>query len=194
MKDFEQRYYNVEMSLEKREDGTVRAIEGHAAVFNSLSVDLGGFKERVNPGFFDGVLENDVRAVINHDPSLILGRNKANNLKLSVDSRGLLFRIEPVGKRSYELDLIESLDRGDISQASFSFRTKEDLFTEENGQIIRELIRAEELLDVSPVTYPAYVETDVARRSLDSWKEEQKPKGLKLALLDLDLQLMSHRI
>ena len=172
----EKRIFDTELKVEKRDDGTAKAIEGHAAVFNVLSENLGGFREKIAEGAFDSVLDDDVRALIDHDSSKILGRSKAGNLKISVDKTGLKYRIEPVATRSYENDLIQSLERKDVDQSSFGFRVDEDKWEEdEDGLITRTIIKIRRLFDVSPVTFPAYPQTDVAKRSLDKWKSENEP-------------------
>lgn len=173
----EKRIFDTELTVEKREDGTAKSIEGHAAVFNKLSENLGGFREKIAVGAFDQVLNDDVRALIGHDPDKILGRTKAGNLKLSVDKIGLKYRIKPVGTRSYELDLVESLERKDVDQSSFGFRVDEDKWDEDDeGRITRTILKIRRLYDVSPVTFPAYPQTDVAKRSLDKWKTENEPE------------------
>ncbi|GEM_PF-217816 len=141
-------------------------ISGYASVFNSLSDDLGGFRERVKPGAFnrDMTPDSDVRALRDHEPSMILGRTKAGTLRLSTNNKGLLAEIDPpdttVGR-----DTVESIKRGDLDGMSFSFRAMRDGWKVEDGQNIRELHDVK-LGDVSVVTYPAYPATSVGMRSL----------------------------
>lgn len=145
---------------------------GHAAVFNSLSVDLGMFREQVDPEAFDRSLADgdDVRALWNHDPGLVLGRTASGTLTLGTDERGLTFQVTPPDT-VWARDLLVSVERGDVSQASFGFLMRKDTWDEESGPLpIRTLLDVK-LLDVSPVTYPAYAATDtVAQRSLDTWR------------------------
>src|SRR5437899_12214900 len=98
-------------------------IEGYAAVFNTYSHDLGGFIERVKPGAFSRglFLKQDVRALINHDPNLVLGRTKSGTLALAEDTKGLKF-VAVLPNTQYARDLHESVSRGDIDQCSFSFK------------------------------------------------------------------------
>jgi len=165
----------IDGTLEKRtftfaelrvEDGDKPKITGHAAVFNKLSENLGGFRERIAPGAFEKTIEkSDVRALINHDSNLVLGRNKSGTLRLEEDKRGLAIEIDPPDT-SYARDLIESLKRGDIDQMSFGFVATKDSWEHVEGkESIRTLLEVE-LFDVSPVTYPAYPQTDVKVRSL----------------------------
>jgi len=140
---------------------------GHAAMFNSLSEDLGGFRESIAPGAFAKSLESaDIRALFNHDSNIVLGRNKAGTLRLSEDASGLAIEIDPPDTQAAR-DLMVSLQRGDINQMSFGFRTITDKWEKRDGEWLRTL-REVELFDVSPVTYPAYAATDIAVRSMQA--------------------------
>ncbi len=138
-----------------------RRIEGYAAVFNELSEDLGGFRERIRRGAFSQSLRNgaDVRALIDHEPSLILGRTKAGTLQLREDERGLHFSVE-VPRNATGEGILESVSRGDVDQCSFAFRVRKDAWPFPHT---RELLEVD-LFDVSVVTYPAYPQTTVAVR------------------------------
>lgn len=155
----------VEIRAERAEAGRPSRITGHAAVFNKLSDPIaGGFRERIRPGAFSNTIRiADVRALFNHDTNYVLGRVKSGTLRLREDAVGLWFETEPPDT-SWASDLMMSIDRGDIDQASFGFRAIKDRFTQENGQTIRELLEVE-LFDVSPVTFPAYPQTDIQARS-----------------------------
>jgi hypothetical protein len=170
------------MSTETREvrtftDSEIRAITaegdkpkivGHAANFNSLSADLGGFREMIAPGAFTETLKTaDVRALFNHDANIVLGRNKAGTLRMFEDGDGLAFEIDPPDTQLIRDMVISPISRGDVSQCSFGFRTIKDLWEKVNGEVVRTLLQVE-LFDVSPVTYPAYNSTDVAMRSMDA--------------------------
>jgi hypothetical protein len=152
-------------------------IVGYAAVFDALSENLGGFREMIAPGAFDAVLDDDVRAVINHEPSLILGRTKAGTLTISQDTIGLRYSVEAPGT-SYANDFLLSARRGDITQSSFRFQVDQDDWAEdEDGRIIRTIRSFKRLLDVSPVTYPAYPDATVAVRALEQFQEQNR-RGL----------------
>ncbi len=170
----EKRTYNSTMEIRSAEDGKPTVLRGHAAVFDSLSENLGGFREKIAPGAFDEVLENDVRGLFNHDPNYVLGRTRSGTLKLNTDVSGLAYEIE-LPDTSTARDLTKSIERGDISQSSFGFRVEEDKWEEdEDGRVIRTITKVKELLDVSPVTYPAYTSTDATMRSLQQFSEKKQ--------------------
>lgn len=175
MKDRERRTFEVVgLKVERRaEDGQPSRLAGHAAVFNSLSVDLGGFRERIEPGAFAATIaEDDIRALFNHNPDFVLGRNVAGTLRLAEDDRGLAIGIDLPDTQAAR-DLSVSIERGDITGMSFGFRTISDQWEMQDGDAVRTLL-AVKLFDVSPVTFPAYPETDVAVRSLEAWKEQDE--------------------
>ena len=167
MRPSERRYYTTE--FEARAVGSEFRIQGHAAVFNRLSQDLGGFVERIAPGAFTKTIqEADVRALFNHDASLILGRTKAGTLRLAEDKTGLLYDVE-LPDTSYGRDLMVSIERGDVTQSSFGFRVIDDSWDRTDDGYPMRTLREVSLQngDVSPVTYPAYSDTDVASRALE---------------------------
>lgn len=156
-------------TIEVREaEGDEMVLEGYAAVFNS-ETDLGAFREVIKPGAFDDVMDNDVRALINHDPNLVLGRTTNGTLKLEQDERGLKYRVE-LGKQQYAKDFYESVKRGDISQSSFAFTIDKQSWNEE--RTVRSVDKVRQLLDVSPVTYPAYSAATVQARDLPPEPEQ----------------------
>lgn len=156
-------------TIEVREaDGEEMILEGYAAVFNS-ETDLGHFREVIKPGAFDDVMSNDVRALINHDPNLVLGRTTNGTLELSQDERGLKYRVK-LGAQQYAKDFYESVKRGDISQSSFAFTIDKQSWNEE--RTVRSVDKVRQLLDVSPVTYPAYAAATVQARDLQPEVEQ----------------------
>ena len=168
------RSFDTILEIEERE-GKAPKITGHAAVFNSLSEPMWGFREKIATGAFDTILEDDVRALFNHDSNMILGRTKSGTLKLGIDERGLTYEIDPPNT-SYSNDLLESMKRGDVTQSSFGFVIDEDDWHEdEEGRIIRTIKKVKRLYDVSPVTYPAYEAADSTVRSLEDFQTRKKP-------------------
>lgn len=149
------------------DEGESRTIRGYAAVFDSLSQPLFGFREVIRKGSFKKtVRESDIRALWNHDPNYVLGRKSARTLRLEEDDKGLLTRIFPPSTQ-WARDLMHSIERGDVSQMSFGFQTIKDRWMPagEDGLPVRELLEVR-LLDVSPVTFPAYQQTEVHVRAL----------------------------
>lgn len=142
-------------------------IAGYAAVFNTRSADLGGFREEIAPGAFADTLRGggEVLALVEHDPKLCLGRRSAGTLSLREDDRGLFVEIDPpdttVGR-----DAIENIRRKDIQGMSFRFpRGAKDTWRVENGETVRTLQKCG-LLEVTLTTIPAYPDTTVGLRSL----------------------------
>ena len=162
----ERRYYTTDFHV--RTTGRRMRIAGHAAVFDSTSQDLGGFVERIAPGAFRKTLrEADVRALFNHDPNLVLGRTGAGTLRLAEDRSGLAYEVE-LPDTTVGRDLAVSIERGDVTQSSFGFRAIADRWTRtEDGTPLRTLTEVSlHNGDVSPVTFPAYLATDVATRAV----------------------------
>ena len=192
----EKRYYEIESRLTKKNGQDV--VVGHAAVFNSLSEDLGGFREKIMPGAFDDVLKNDVRAYFNHDPNFLLGRTSAGTLRLSVDEKGLRYELD-VPNTTAGRDLKENLRLGNITQSSFAFTIGKDGDSwerNEDGADIRIINKVNRLYDVSPVSLPAYPSANdlaLAQRSnfLDKEKtrkeDEQKYESNSLLYLKINL-------
>lgn len=160
-----------ELRATKTDDGK-QYLEGRAASYNVLSEDFGYWQERIIPGAFTRAVteKQDVRHLINHDPSLVLGRTAAGTLELAEDDKGLTFRTL-LPDTSYARDLAISVDRGDINECSFGFMALNTAWVEEvdpandkNMLYIREL-RDLDLFDISTVTYPAYPSTDTELNS-----------------------------
>jgi HK97 family phage prohead protease len=147
-----------------------RTVTGYAAKFNSPSEDM-GFVEFIEPGAFAEALENsDVRCLFNHDPNLILARTASGTLKLTEDEVGLRYEFD-IPETTFGNDFRTMLKRGDISQSSFSFTVREQVWEEDikpdgSYSYSRRIKKVERLYDVSPVTYPAYPDTDVALRAM----------------------------
>lgn len=154
-----------ELRVSREKDGPTK-INGHAAKFDVLSDDIGGFRERIAPGCFAKTIQSDdIRALWNHDANIVMGRNKAGTLRLWEDSAGLAYEVDAPQNQFIRDMVLSPIERGDVSQCSFGFYTVMDKFTKVDGEWIRTLLEVE-LFDVSPVTFPAYNSTDVAVRSL----------------------------
>lgn len=159
-------------------DSNKITIRGHASVFDRLSEDLGGFRERIMRGAFRKTLDEgqDVRLLINHEPYPVLARTRSKTLELREDPRGLHVYAD-VAPTTFAQDLRTSMQRGDIDQMSFGFRVAKggDSWVEEAGQIIRTVTSFDSLLDVSIVTFPAYPQTDVSARQAVVTPDESGP-------------------
>lgn len=163
----EYRYLTTEVEL--RADGTgPRRLIGHAAVFNRDAeigpVDDWGWLERIAPGAFRTAIdEDDVRALFNHDPNIVLGRNRAGTLRMSEDAVGLAVDIQLPDTQAAR-DVLHLIERGDVSQMSFGFSVRRQMWEELEDGKVRRTIQDVRLFDVSPVTFPAFPSTDVAVR------------------------------
>lgn len=156
------------VEFRKKDENTMR-FSGHAAVFDELSENLGGFREQIKRGAFKDVLTDDVRLLVNHDSNLLLARTKSGTLELSEKPGGLYVEADIDTRQSYAQDLVIAMERGDMSQMSFAFGSgvEDDWDEDEDGRLIRTIKRFKSLFDVSPVTYPAYPQTDAGLRSAD---------------------------
>ena len=177
---------SVPVRIETRADGT-KGLVGYAAVFYRAD-DSGtefwlwdNYVERIMPGAFDEVAQDDVRALFNHDPSRVLGRAASKTLSLVSDDTGLRYEIELPKTREAE-DLAILVERGDVTGSSFAFTPTSVTYREEEDLTIRE-INGVTLYDVGPVTYPAYEATSVSVRDadiceakveLEKWQREQR--------------------
>ena len=157
-------------------EGMKTKLRGHALVFNSLSENLGFFREMIAPEAVDRTFsENiDVRALVDHDPAKILGRLTAHTLTMAKDKRGLSVEIDPPDT-SYSRDVIESVRRGDITGMSFAFRGLKDQWDETTDPPTRTVLDMR-VHEVSIVTFPAYPATDVAaaQRSLEQHRADMR--------------------
>lgn len=181
----------VGTKFETREDGENLSIEGYFAVFNSIYEIVPGMSESIAPGAFSKTLSGDIRALINHDTTLVLGRTKANTLQLREDNHGLWGHIDINPNDTDAMNLYERVKRGDVDQCSFGF----DILSEEtdfrDDGSVHWTIKEVELYEVSPCTFPAYEETnisarakereDLLKRKNEAWKDAilKKLKGEK---------------
>lgn len=155
---------SIASDLKTREKEDEMIIEGYFAVYNTETELWPGAFEEIAPGAFDNTLSNDIRALINHDTSLVLGRTKAGTLELKTDSRGLWGRIKINSNDTDAVNLYERVKRGDVDQCSFGFNIiSEETDYREDGTI-KWTIKEVDLHEVSVCTFPAYEETGVQAR------------------------------
>lgn len=176
----------ISTEFQTREDGEDLKIEGYFAVFDSVYEMAPGLTESIAPGAFTKTLSRDIRALTNHDTTLVLGRTKAHTLELREDNHGLWGSVTINPKDSDAMNLYERVKRGDVDQCSFGFDIRsEDTDIREDGSI-HWTIREVDLYEVSACTFPAYEETGIAarakerdeinERALTAWKVNARKK------------------
>lgn len=159
-------------------------IEGYFAVFNKPTELWPGAFEEIAPGAFDETLGNDIRALINHDTTLVLGRNKSGTLEIKVDSHGLWGRIKINPNDTDAVNLYERVKRGDVDQCSFGFNILEESTEWRDDGTVKWTIEKIDLHEVSVCTFPAYEDTGVQARhdevkQHDQRQREQRKNNLK---------------
>ena len=158
----------------RAEDGNLY-VEGYFAVFGSEYRMWDRGVETIDPGAFEGALEGDIRALVNHDTALVLGRTTAGTLTLRADAIGLWGSILINQADQDAMNLYERVKRGDVSQCSFGFDILDQRMEErEDGTTVWTILRVK-LYEVSVVTFPAYEDTAVAARKKD-WNDIQARK------------------
>lgn len=186
----------------RSEDGQEqKKIVGYALKFNTWSEDLGGFIEIIDRNALNNCDMTDVRCLIDHDSQKILGRTTNGTLKLTVDDIGLRYECVP-SDTTYARDLLINMENGNINQCSFGFilnYNNKDCdsweYDEERSIYKRTIKDIKQLFDVSPVTYPAYTQTEcvVAQRKLEDLKselEQHKQNEIRKKKLQLELELI----
>ena len=177
--------------FQTRDDGGNLSIEGYFAVFDSVYEIAQGMTESIAQGAFDNTISDDIRCLINHDTTLVLGRTKAGTLQLRTDTHGLWGHVDINPKDVDAMNLYTRVQRGDVDQCSFGFDiVNEETDFHDDGSI-HWTIKEVKLYEVSPCTFPAYEETNIAartrerdeliKRKNDAWKEKtlKKLKGEK---------------
>ena len=182
--EMQRRMLPIGTSFETREDGDNLTIEGYFAVFNSI-YDMGsGMTESIAPGAFDGTISDDVRALVNHDTTLVLGRTQAHTLEIRQDKHGLWGKITINPNDGDAMNLYERVKRGDVDQCSFGFEiVSEETEVRPDGSV-HWTLKEVNLFEVSACTFPAYKETNISARcaerdeikarDLEAWKTKMK--------------------
>lgn len=169
------------VELRARVEGNILA--GHAVIWDSIA-KLPNHYEAMTRSAIDGALaaDDDVKALFNHNPSLVLGSTKAKTLRLSTDDTGLRFEAD-LPDTSYARDLRELISRNDISAMSFGFLPGAYEYRRApDGRQLRAWVTVKQLLDVSPVSYPAYEGTEVYLRALDLDRPRLTARGQLIRL------------
>lgn len=182
----ERQMRSIASKFKTREDGEGLFIEGYFSVFNSNYELWQGATESVAPGAFSDTLGGDIRALIDHESRLVLGRNKAGTLELREDSHGLWGRVRINPNDTDAMNLYERVKRGDVDQCSFGFDILEEETEFRDDGTMHWRITRVKLYEVSVVTFPAYEATGVSarkaeyeeiqRRRNEAWRAEQKNK------------------
>jgi len=149
-------------------------IEGYFAVFGQETELWPGAYEEIAPGAFEDTLGNDIRALINHDTTLVLGRNKAGTLELKTDSYGLWGRIKINPNDTDAVNLYERVKRGDVNQCSFGFNILEEITDWRDDGTVKWTLTKIDLHEVSVCTFPAYEETGVQARKAEVEQHRQR--------------------
>ncbi len=162
-----------------------RRLRGYAIVFNARSQNLGGFQEVIAPEAMDRTFKEaiDVRALVDHESSKVIGRLRAGTLQMQKEASGLRVTIEPDPDISYARDIMLAVKRGDVSGMSFAFRTIEDDWNYDDEHMPLRTVLDMRVSEVSIVTFPAYTQTDVAvaHRSMQEFSAHRKGMSLEFA-------------
>lgn len=172
--------------FETRKDGETPHISGYFSVFNSNYEIFKGCTESIAPGAFTDELHSDVRALVDHDTRLVLGRTTAGTLELREDEKGLWGDIAVNPKDSEAMNCWARVERGDVSQCSFGFNILDEEHEEREDGTHHFTIKKVKLFEVSVCTFPAYEDTavsarkadiaEIEKRKADIWREERKKK------------------
>ena len=177
---------SVPSMFDTREENDVLYIEGYFSVFNTNYDLWPGASESVAPGAFSKTLGGDIRALIDHETRLVLGRNKAGTLELKEDSHGLWGRVSINRNDQDAMNLYERVKRGDVTQCSFGFDIVDQDVEYQDGEPTVWIIKRVRLYEVSVVPFPAYEDTGVsvrrrefaelARRKTEAWKAKARAR------------------
>ena len=169
-----------------REDGDEMTIEGYFAVYNSNYEIWDGASESFAPGAFGDSVGNDIRALINHDTTLVLGRTKNHTLELRDDDHGLWGKVTINPNDQAAVDLYNRVKRGDVDGCSVGFHIIEEATENRPDGTIHWTITRAELFECSACTFPAYQETnisarakqysDIQKRKAEAWKSDTMKK------------------
>lgn len=174
-------------SMEIRESSSDEmVIEGYFALFNDETNLFGNVYEEIDRDAFNNTLDKDIRALINHDTSKVLGRTKAKTLELKADEKGLYGKIKINPNDTEAVNLYERVKRGDVDQCSFGFFIKDEDVENRSDGTTKFVIKDIDLFEVSAVTFPAYENTGISarekqienlnKRKIELWKKEMREK------------------
>ena len=189
----ERRFLEVVTEIRAAAESESRTIIGSAAVFGSIT-DMRWYKEQIDPAAFDEILadpNHDVVALVNHDSNLVVARRSAGTLKLYKEGNKLMYEFDAPNTTAGN-DLLENVRNGNIRGSSFQFEVSEQKWTfddKDDRNDLRTIMKVSRLWDVGPVTFPAYNDTSVAKRSRP---ERQKPfNEIALKTRERELEIKS---
>lgn len=186
------RSVQTELKTRAEQDNSDMYIEGYFAVFNQQTELWPGAFEELAPEAFNETLGNDVRALINHDTTLVLGRNKSGSLELKTDSHGLWGRVKINPNDSDAVNMYERVKRGDVDQCSFGFNIlQEDTQFRDDGTV-KWTIRKVDLHEVSVCTFPAYAATGVQARKAEVEQHKERQMQQRKQKLKARLEKIWH--
>lgn len=178
------RTINCNARFQTRQDGDAPVISGYFVVFGATYEMPWGDTETVDPHAFDGQLNGDIRALIDHETRLVLGRTDAGTLSLRVDETGLYGEIQINSADSDAMNLYARVQRGDVSQCSFGFDITAEDYEQHPDGTVHWTIKAVTLYEVSVVTFPAYAATSVTARSQEETAAPDRLSRRKHDLLE----------
>ena len=183
------------LSLETRDENGAKVIEGYFAKYGDIYEIAPGMTESIAPGAFTRSLDGDIRALVNHDTSLVLGRTKSGTLVLRDDEQGLWGSIAVNPKDSAAMDLYARVQRGDVDQCSFGFSIRSQNSDILDDGSVHWTLTDVDLYEVSCCTFPAYKSTnisaraaerdDILKRKAEAWRERMKVR-LRDGIKDTD--------
>lgn len=168
------RSLQTELKSRAEPDGQDLFIEGYFAVFNRQTELWPGAYEEIAPEAFDETLSNDIRALVNHDTTLVLGRNKAGTLELKTDNYGLWGRVKINPNDTDAMNIYERVKRGDVDQCSFGFNIIEEETEWRDDGTVKWRLKKIDLHEVSICTFPAYEDTGVQARKAEVEQHRQR--------------------
>lgn len=171
------RNFKSNLTIREEVEKQEKVIEGYFVVFNTETELWPGAFEEIDSGAFDETLENDIRALINHNTEMVLGRTKSGTLEIRLDEKGVWCRIVINENDIDAMNLYARVQRGDVDQCSFGFNILEEETEFRDDGTVKWIIKKIDLHEVSVVTFPAYEATGVQARKRDF--EEIKERSLE---------------
>ena len=179
MREKEKQIRSITSDLKVREENEEMYLEGYFAVFNRETELWPGAYEEIDPIAFNNTLGNDIRCLINHDTTLVLGRNKSNTLELKTDSHGLWGRVKINPNDTDAVNIYERVKRGDVSGNSFGFNILNEKTDYREDGTVKWTIKEIDLHEVSITTFPAYPDTSIQARKKELQQHRERQLELK---------------